>query len=68
MSEPTADYLAAIRRWGFTGPGEVDIDRIITDSGDDFEPMRAAHGRRGCRGDLLAARPSVRRRAKVTGR
>ena len=45
MSEPTADYLAGIRRWGFTGPGDVDIDRIIADFGDDLEPMRAAHGR-----------------------
>ena len=47
MSEPTADYLAGIRRWGFTGPGDVDIDRIIADFGDDLEPMRAAHGRAG---------------------
>lgn len=43
ISEPTDTYLAGIRGWGFTGPGQVDLGRIGAEFGDDLAPTRAAH-------------------------
>jgi len=41
VSEQTPTYVEVLRKWGFTAPGEVDLDRIAV--GDDMASMRAAH-------------------------
>ena len=43
MSEPTATYVTGLHEWGFTAPGEVDLDRIGVEFGDELASLRTAH-------------------------
>jgi pimeloyl-ACP methyl ester carboxylesterase len=43
MSEPTSTYVDGLHEWGFVAPGEVDLDRIAVEFGDDLAELRAAH-------------------------
>jgi pimeloyl-ACP methyl ester carboxylesterase len=43
MSGPTPAYVDGLSEWGFVAPGEVDLDRIAREFGDDLAVLRAAH-------------------------
>jgi pimeloyl-ACP methyl ester carboxylesterase len=43
MSEPTPGYVAGLHAWGFTAPGEVDIEAVQASFDDFYETTRAAH-------------------------
>ena len=43
MSEPTPRYVAELHDWGFIAPGQVDLDKIAAEFGEDLADLRAAH-------------------------
>ncbi|RYH00157.1 MAG: alpha/beta hydrolase [Alphaproteobacteria bacterium] len=45
VTRPTEVYLEGLKAWGFTGPDEVDYDRLAAAFGDFFTFIKTAHGR-----------------------